>query len=331
MDDPRATVARRWMPNLDGHSINSFFEALNAADPLRQPVADNAVEAGRLAYADWCRAHDKRDPWPYTQGIKAAIRAADRARGRSYIEWHAPEEFKPSPLMGRVILVIVDGGRGHEDYRDFRTHWSPVPLGDTVIAWAEKPEPPAWAQVARTAPPHPQGKLADGPTLPAEPRWTGEPIAERDPNPWNCSDETVERLVKTLQLADRLCKDACEISNQGEPTESYISPGGHTIVPMETAPTWAFRELSKSANSYYEARHPDEVGAPSLAQSEVNVAPHWTKEKEAAYELAINGVIRLLRDAGKQLDAEDLNKAAWEALGEPSINRAAFPETNDDR
>lgn len=56
------------------------LEAAIAIDPTRQSVAGDAVEIGRMAYHDWCREHDKRDPWPYTRAIEACIAAVDRAR-----------------------------------------------------------------------------------------------------------------------------------------------------------------------------------------------------------------------------------------------------------
>jgi len=86
-DDPRLRVAIGWltrplyMPEAAVMVAPKLLAELDAVDPLRRPVDGDAVEAGRIAYHDWCREHDKRDPWPYTKAIEACIAAAGRARG----------------------------------------------------------------------------------------------------------------------------------------------------------------------------------------------------------------------------------------------------------
>lgn len=83
--------------------IDRLRAELAARDVPPHGVAEDAVEAGRVAYHDWCRAHYKRDPWPYTRGIEAAIRAADRARGRSC----TPDAIVPDPEDDAVVEIVA--------------------------------------------------------------------------------------------------------------------------------------------------------------------------------------------------------------------------------
>lgn len=65
-------------------------------------------------------------------------------------------------------------------------------------------------------------------------------------------DET-KRLRALLTLADKMCKEACEICNQGDPCKPY--PGTREPIPQQAAPTWAFDNLSAALDAYYDARH----------------------------------------------------------------------------
>ncbi len=103
---------------------------------ISPPAARDAVEAMRLALDYWFTKEWRMTVHP--DGCpEALLMTADRARGRSYVEWRRPEEFTSTPV-GEVIVLLRRG--------EIRGWIRASQFDDRVIAWAEMPVPPAWAQ-----------------------------------------------------------------------------------------------------------------------------------------------------------------------------------------
>ena len=83
MDDPRITVLRSIFAKHSSDWAEVVIAKLDAVDPLRQPVAGDVAEAALHAWID--EPWEKDSPLDHA-AMSRAIAAADRARGRSYVD-----------------------------------------------------------------------------------------------------------------------------------------------------------------------------------------------------------------------------------------------------
>lgn len=142
---------RAWMSK----AISVAMCALDPRNRAVEPVAGDAVEAALDEYEnksdityesgeepfDWRRsqfADESRDRMLRT------IAAADHVRGRAYVTWRRPEEYKQLPRGADSKLIVLDCG----SYRN--ASWSDEPLPTEALAWCEMPSS-QWVSPARTA------------------------------------------------------------------------------------------------------------------------------------------------------------------------------------
>lgn len=128
--------------------------ALEAAFAAAPRVEEDAVDAALDTFKGgpgWKHASWATD---VRQDMSRAIAAADRARGRSYVEWRGEEMYAPRPNDNgrRVATWSSSGVLGEwEAHRD---------LPSNIIAWSEMPALPSWVAQSPERRPDPRSETA---------------------------------------------------------------------------------------------------------------------------------------------------------------------------
>lgn len=209
--------------------ILAVIDALPRPAPGEIVVTEGLVEIGRMAYADWCKAHNKHNPWPYPEGIEAALdavvaaldprhRAVEPVAGdaveaalKAY-NWISPKASLKRPdgaeeMMSRAISAADrDRGRSYVTWRR-PEEWVPIIVDDaTKAAWV------LWDTGAQT--------LWHGTSEPFHSRivaWSEKPT----PPPWATADGTAasgepEAMRQFTARGERIVRKASDAAPLSE-------------------------------------------------------------------------------------------------------------------